>query len=250
MKALFFLLLLLPLPYSSFAGPRVIGGGGDVHALQFIAIADKIVIHFQNSPMKEIQIERLKKAIETTIVESTYENLVLNGVPKDAINYPESKRIIFNRIRWNQIADEDKPALVLHEYLGILKIEGASYNFSKNVLGDFHLFTNIIKGSDSAWYLCSNNNLVVNFFEHRAGAGTRDTDITLIFGGYTFIGNLGDTTSGSVALINPLYKGASFIGDVEIDFRNATFKVKGVLNLLTDVLQVDTKLNCQEKSGR
>lgn len=250
MKNILCLLLLLSLPYSSFAGPRVIGGGGDVYALQFIAIADKILTHLQNSPIKEIQIEDLKNAIETTIVESTNRKLLLKGIPKDAINYPESKRIIFNQTRWRQIADEDKPALVLHEYLGILGIEDASYRFSKEILGDFHLFTNIIKGSDSAWYLCSNNSLVVNFFEHRAGAGTRETDITLIFGGYTFLGILDDSYSGPVTLTNPNYADASFIGDVAIDFRNSTFKVKGILNLHSGILQVDTKLNCQEKSGR
>lgn len=250
MKNLCYLLLISLFPYFSFAGPRVIGGGGDIYALQFVAIANKIVTHFQNSPVKEIQVEDLKKAVETTHVESTNEDLALSGFPKDAINYPETQRILFNRTRWNQIADEDKPALVLHEYLGILKIEDASYKLSKNFLGDFRLFTNVIKGSDSAWYLCSNNNLVVNFFEHRSGAGTRDTNITLIFGGYTFLGNLGDTTSGPVVLTNPLYNGASFIGDVTIDFQKDTFKVKGVLNLLADVLQVDAALNCQEKSGR
>jgi hypothetical protein len=250
MNKLLCLLFISLIPFSTFAGPRVIGGGGDVYALQFVAIADKIVAHFQNAPVEGIQIEDLKAAVDTVVVESTDKILVLNKVPKDAINYPETKQIIFNRDRWNQIADEDKPALVLHEYLGILKIEDASYKYSKSILGDFNLYTGVNTGSDSAWYLCADDHLVVNFFEHRAGADTRATDITLIFGGYTFLGSLGDNISGPVVLKDPDHKGASFIGKADIDFRKDTFKIKGVLNLLGAVVQVDTTLNCKEKSGR
>ena len=250
MKNLFCLLALSFVSLSSFAGPRVIGGGGDVYALQFVAIADKVVAHFQQNPPTGFSVETLKQVVEATTVESTDENLVLKGVPKDAINNPATKQIIFSRASWNRIIDEDKAALVLHEYLGILKVEGANYKYSKSILGNFSLFTEIVTGSDSAWYLCSSKSLVANFYEYRADYDKRNTRITLVFGGYTFNGDLGDVTSGPVVLTDSTINGASFIGDVAIDFQKDTFQIRGLLNLNAGIFKIETTLNCQEKSGR
>ncbi|MNK89859.1 hypothetical protein D3C87_1098830 [compost metagenome] len=250
MKNLFCFLVISFVSVVSHAGPRVIGSGGDVYALQFVAIADKVVTHFEQNPPKGFSVEALKQAVEATTVESTDEKLFLNGIPKDAKNYSETKQIIFSRASWNRIVDEDKPALVLHEYLGILKVEGANYKYSKAILGNFSLFTDIVTGSDSAWYLCSSKNLVVNFFEYRVDYDKRNTRITLVSGGYTFVGDLDDTDSGPVVLTDSNVAGASFIGDVAIDFVKETFQIRGLLNLNAGVFKVDTTLNCQEKSGR
>jgi hypothetical protein len=250
MKNLFCVLFVSFVSVTSFAGPRVIGGGGDAYALQFVAIADKVVAHFKNNPPPGFSVESLEQVVAVTTVESTDQDLALNGIPKDAINYPATKQIIFSRASWNRIIDEDKPALVLHEYLGILKVEGANYKYSKAILGNVSLFTDLITGSDSSWYLCSSKGLVANFFEYRAGYDKRNTRITLVFGGYTFIGDLGDTDSGPVVLLDPSITGANFIGDVAIDFRQDTFQIRGLLNLNGGVAKIDTTLNCVEKSGR
>lgn len=135
MKKILCIILVL-MPAFSFAGPRVIGGGGDAYALQFVAVAQKLVDRFQEYPMEGIQVEDLKAAVESTVVESTDQLLTLNGVPKDAINYPATQKIIFNRARWVAISEKEKEALVLHEYLGILEVENGDYKISKGILKD------------------------------------------------------------------------------------------------------------------
>lgn len=120
------------------------GGGGDVFALQFVTVAGKVLTHLKSSPIQGIPLEPLQQAIDETVVESVGHELVLSGMAKDAINYPGAKKIIFNRLRWAQIADEDKPALVLHEYLGIIGTLDGGYKYSKQILGDFRLSTNFL----------------------------------------------------------------------------------------------------------
>lgn len=250
MKNLFYVLMISLISVSSFAGPRVIGSGGDAYALQFVAIADKVVQHLKNNPPADFSVDDLEKIVAVATVESTDESLKLKGLPKDAINYPATKQIIFSRASWNRIIDEDKAALVLHEYLGLLKFEGASYKYSKALLSNMNLFTELVTGSDSAWYLCANKNLVVNAYEYRVDYDKRNTKLTVVFGGYTMVGDLGDTDSGSVALVDPMVNGANFIGDVAVNYAKQNIQIRGLLNLNSGIFKIDTTLKCVEKSGR
>lgn len=110
-------------------------GGGDAYAIEFVTIAEQLSSFLKTSPTSKINVEDLNKAIEKTTVESTAKELVLDGKTKDAINYPGEMKIVFNRKRWDAITSDAKPVLVLHEYLGILRIPDVGYIVSREVLG-------------------------------------------------------------------------------------------------------------------
>jgi len=133
----FFSLLVLLLPFSSTYAVTggVVGNGGDEYALQFIAVARDVVGYLSIVNPSGIKLPDLIEAIDSTKVESTNDQLNLQGVPKDAMNYPAEKRIIFNRKRWDSISNKNqKSALVLHEYLGILGVDDTGYKLSKIML--------------------------------------------------------------------------------------------------------------------
>jgi len=138
MKNLTLFLLVAVLPTSAFAASfgHDQGNGGDGYSLQFVGVGKKIVQYLKYQKT-DLNIDALQEALDSTRVESTTEFLTLNGLPKDALNYPRQKRIVFNRGRWDAISRDEKPALVLHEYLGILGMEDASYKYSKSLIGEF-----------------------------------------------------------------------------------------------------------------
>lgn len=76
-------------------------------------------------------IKKLSEKIRSALVESTDDQLFLDGVRKDAINYPDIEKIIFNRKGWATAANERTRMLfVLHEYLGLLRINDSRYSVS------------------------------------------------------------------------------------------------------------------------
>ncbi len=118
-------------------------GGGDLRAMQFVKVADKIAEYLENgknppNALKEIDLKALRQAIDKTTVESTSEVLSLpsgesvSAVTKDALNWFSKKRIVFNREAWDVIPDGSRrAALVLHEYLGIMGIDDQNYGYSR-----------------------------------------------------------------------------------------------------------------------
>jgi hypothetical protein len=129
--------VLLLLPQLSFALRRDgrESGGGDAYAIEFVTIAQQISFFLKENPSVKIDGPRLDKAIASTTVESTNKELILDGKAKDAINYPAEGKIVFNRKRWEKISSDAKPVLVLHEYLGIMRVPDIGYSLSKEVLG-------------------------------------------------------------------------------------------------------------------
>ena len=113
------------------------GNGGDIYALQFVSVAQKVTQYLLESKTPKLDLNTLRAAVATVKVETTDNELYLNGLPKDALNFPKEHRIVFNRRRWRAMDPGEKPALVLHEYLGILGIENASYSYSRSLLGSF-----------------------------------------------------------------------------------------------------------------
>lgn len=117
------------------------GGGGDAYSQEFAKIGldleTWVASQRNNSDFpSRITPEKFKAAVETTRVESTDDELTLNNVPKDAINYPDEGRIIFNRGRWSKLQTyREKAALVFHEYLGIMRVDDKSYQMSSWILG-------------------------------------------------------------------------------------------------------------------
>jgi len=137
MKFMFTMLVSLFIGSTSWA-TKVIGNGGDTYALEFTLIAKDIQNHLEiMASSREINLLSLNEAIKSTKVESTENKLFLNNIPKDAINYPTEKRIIFNRTAWVNSKESFKPSLVLHEYLGIMGINDSSYSLSISLLKSF-----------------------------------------------------------------------------------------------------------------
>jgi hypothetical protein len=127
---------------SAFAGIRDVGNGGDAIALEFTTLARQvskdIKIEAQHL-FPEFSAEDLESVIESTKVASV-DKTILNGVEKDAINYPRLKLIEVSRSRWKSrsVSTEKLRALVLHEYLGIMNINDADYKISGRLI-DYYL---------------------------------------------------------------------------------------------------------------
>ncbi len=51
-----------------------------------------------------------------------------------AKNWPKHKLIIFNLEKWNQLDDNEKMTLALHETLGLIQIEEGHYIYSSNII--------------------------------------------------------------------------------------------------------------------
>jgi len=255
MKQILLPFLALTLAFSSAsAGPRIIGNGGDVHALQFIVFAQRVLLYLQNSEIEGVDAVALEKIIESAKVESTNRTLTLNGMPKDALNFPSEQKIVFNRQRWSSMLSEERLALVLHEYLGLLGVEQANYEHSKLLLKDMMTIQRIRPGSDSTWILCQDDGLVVNVLEYRNGPDQRTTNITLLLGGWVLEGQLDGGDSGPVVLREKAGKG-SFVGDVSIFYNPKNdeehkLTLAGVMTLFNSVIQVDKAMKCQSKYGR
>ena len=109
------------------------GGGGDSYSLEFVSLAYNIISTLKTQPIAGIDLTKLARAVATTRVNSKA-LLTLNGNLVDAINYPDAKnpRIEISRSGWDHlIADPaEKMSLVLHEYLGILRVDDRQYQIS------------------------------------------------------------------------------------------------------------------------
>lgn len=111
-------------------GGNELGNGGDTYAQEFVALGRGIAAKLKAEPNPKIaEIDALSKAVEETKV-TTLDKVELAGAEVDAVNYPESRKIEVNRSRWKQYNAEEKASLVLHEYLGIAKVEDSRYEVS------------------------------------------------------------------------------------------------------------------------
>lgn len=134
------ILLLLPivshfaLGFNGSAG-GIDAGGGDAYAAEFVGLAHQLVdmaTELEDSP---VDADELKAAIRETEVQ-TLDKVFLNGIEKDAVNFPSRKLIELSRSRWDEIQDDvlRRYRLVLHEYLGILKMNDEDYQISSKFI--------------------------------------------------------------------------------------------------------------------
>lgn len=141
----FLILVSFVLTTSSAFAVKVVGNGGDTYAIEFVSVASDILDYLEVSGSDGLDLAQLKDVMKTTKVESTDKALSLKGVPKDAINYPTEKRILFNRLAWGNAKEAQKPRLVLHEYLGILGVDDSSYARSTELLSSFGYGKNVME---------------------------------------------------------------------------------------------------------
>lgn len=112
------------------------GHGGDRIAAEFVIMAKNAVYYLQKKVLsQELQqkVLLIKKGIETTTVNSK-ETLFLDGKQVDAINYPDQKSIMVARDRWFDRKEQSLAILtytiILHEYLGIARVDDTKYQYS------------------------------------------------------------------------------------------------------------------------
>lgn len=133
MKIIVLLSTLLMSQFSSAQIDRK-GNGGDIYAVEFVDTAQKVVDTLVVQQSETAIIKKLSEKIRSALVESTDDQLFLDGVRKDAINYPDIEKIIFNRKGWATANERTRMLLVLHEYLGLLRINDSRYSVSGSIL--------------------------------------------------------------------------------------------------------------------
>lgn len=133
-KSLLVFTVLISIHSTIWAGGTV-GNGGDTYAIQFVDMARKAHDELKKKGSSPIQLELFINTINTAVIESTDQQLYLNGAIKDAINYPAESKIIFNRKAWQNAPNERTRLLfVLHEYLGLMGVDDSRYNVSSETL--------------------------------------------------------------------------------------------------------------------
>lgn len=118
-------------------------GGGDTTAQEFATLGYDIYRYFtwiDDQRRAEYGIRSLysyQQTLQETKVRSE-EHVFLDGKEVDAINTPDRKEIVVNRSRWSAIQNEkDRAPLVLHEYLGILRVDDTHYQHSHLLVGSY-----------------------------------------------------------------------------------------------------------------
>lgn len=126
---------------ASFAGGGASdgGGGGDPrYAMEFSAIAYELVARLVRQPIEGVDAKRLAAFIGRTRINSTTKILRdRNGELADALNFPNSRppRILMNRAAWDHLKTVPlgQMRLVLHEYLGIMKVDDTGHHLSNKL---------------------------------------------------------------------------------------------------------------------
>ena len=133
-------------------------GGGDTRSLQFVAMAKELIKYLEplekqgKIDLGKIDYDAFRKAIENTKVSVTNETLYVNGVPKEAKNYPKRKppEIVLHAERWDAVNEGSRrAAILLHEYLGIMGIDDTKYQISSKIYQDTML-KNFLNNADFA----------------------------------------------------------------------------------------------------
>jgi len=134
----FFFAALVLLSLSVRAEGPITSGGGDWYAMEFVFTGRDLVRWLRTNPPpglpKALTADALEKTVDTTSVESTDDPLKLGDASKDAINHPDLRKILFSRKAWDRTeAAFERNRLVLHEYLGIMRIPDDKYQISSKV---------------------------------------------------------------------------------------------------------------------
>tara|TARA_B110001454_G_C12722992_1_gene435604 strand:- start:4505 stop:5332 length:828 start_codon:yes stop_codon:yes gene_type:complete len=141
MKSLVSFVGIIGLASISFA-QNLVGNGGDVVAGEFNSIARTAVYFLQKRNLKSGDLELvsdIQKKIETTVVESVVDELVIDGRVVDAINYPSVSAIKINRKRWEQVrlrSPSERTLIVLHEYIWIAGVDDSHYAISTRLTNE------------------------------------------------------------------------------------------------------------------
>ncbi|OQW48825.1 MAG: hypothetical protein A4S09_13585 [Proteobacteria bacterium SG_bin7] len=112
------------------------GGAGDSAEIEFKSIGRAISSKLHDElagKLPGVDALKFQNAVAETQVIMTSRYLQKDGRKREALNFPNEKKIEVNRPNWTKLAPVRKAILVLHEYLGILGLEGESYEISSTL---------------------------------------------------------------------------------------------------------------------
>lgn len=127
---LFFLTLL---SISSLAKAQIyVGNGGDAFAAEFIGTGRDTVQYLSwinLTDLNEFNTLAFAQAIETVSV-SSQPRVVVANVEVGAANFPAQKKIVVSQSFWPKYNQDQRMALVLHEYIGVMGLNDTNYRLS------------------------------------------------------------------------------------------------------------------------
>lgn len=117
-------------------------GGGDGYALEFRDLANTVANELKQTVIAVPGFDLAKFealiAPEASTIESTDQPLRVSPgdtVVKTAINEPDTRHIIIQRTSWDKLIDHHlREVLVLHEYLGLMRIDDNQFKISSRLL--------------------------------------------------------------------------------------------------------------------
>lgn len=135
MRYLIFLTMLITTKSTPASGEGgVTSSGGDSVAAEFTVTARHIAEILKKETGLGILSRDFLATVNSTLVVSRMK-VVLNGYERDAINYPEIKKIVISRNRWFETANQigRRYMLVMHEYLSVMGINDTNYQISSKL---------------------------------------------------------------------------------------------------------------------
>ncbi len=116
------------------------GNAGDAFSAEFLFSGRDILqrlelIAANGKPLMETA--NLRKAMETTVVASE-ERVYLDGIERDAVNYPSKKLIKISRTRWKDLRQAAETSarltLVLHEFLWMSGVDDTNFVQTQRII--------------------------------------------------------------------------------------------------------------------
>ncbi len=102
------------------------------------------------------------------------------------------------------------------------------------------------QAADSTWFLCNNGSLAINSLEHRSGADSRQTEVTMIVGMNFMSGKLVNKDSGAISLAGKPGDKNDFNGSIAFDYANKIVSVRGTMRLSGQPFAISTRMPCKE----
>lgn len=118
---------------------NLVGNGGDVIASEFNSIARTALYFLKTlalSPDDQKLVEAVEVKVDTVLLESVPNPLILNNREVDAVNIPTENKILISRSRWEQIrlrTPSERTQIVLHEFIWIANYDDGNYKISSRL---------------------------------------------------------------------------------------------------------------------
>jgi len=129
------------------------GNAGDAFSAEFLFSGRDILQRLEilaASGMPIMETAKLRAAMQTAVVVSE-DRVYVNGMERDAVNYPERKLIKISRTRWKTLRQSEETkarlTLVLHEFLWMSGVDDTNFQKSGQVIN----VLNISNYSPAIW---------------------------------------------------------------------------------------------------